>query len=71
MMQCADPDGLHDVNEVFESGRMILREKMWVLISAVGALHVLLSLFFLEFHVNVHITNDTNLPKLMDCALNE
>ena len=44
---------------------------MWVLISAVGALHVLLSLFFLEFHVNVHISNDTNLPKLMDCALNE
>ena len=70
-MQYADPDGLHDVNEVFESGRNILREKMWVLISAVGALHVLLSFFFLEFHVSVHISNDTNLPKLMDCALNE
>lgn len=55
----------------FESGRIILREKMWVWISAVGALHVLLSLFFLEFHVSVHISNDTNLSKLMDCALNE
>ena len=66
MMHCADPDGWHE--QVFKSGRIILRDKMWVLISAVGAVHVLLALFFLDFHVNVPKTHNTNLPKLMDCA---
>ena len=49
MMQGAGPHGLCYASEVFEMGGIVVRDRMWMLITAIGALHVSLSLFSVIF----------------------
>ena len=52
MMQGAGPAGLCYASEVFEMGGIVVRDRMWMLITAIGTLHVSLSISFPYFHVN-------------------
>lgn len=65
--------GLCYASEVFDMGGIVVRDRMWVLITAIGARHVSLSLLFPYFHVNccelLHLNPWCNVLILMDCTM--